>query len=50
MSPHCVWIITVGGGVGDTKTPVKFPNIVKLTELGKYVFFTELSVYKCTWC
>ena len=48
MSPHCVWIITVGGGVGDTKTPVKFPNIVKLTELGKYVFllnFPSISVH-----
>ena len=35
MSPHCVWIITVGGFV-DTKTIVKYPNIVMLTELGKY--------------
>ena len=35
MSPHCVWIITVGGGV-DKKTLVKFPNTVMLTELGKY--------------
>ena len=43
MSPHCVWIITVGGAV-DMKTFVKFSNIVMLTELGKYIFF---SVYKC---
>ena len=45
MSPRCVWIITVGGGV-DEKVPVKFPNIVMLTELGKYIFFTEFSVCK----
>ena len=38
MSPHCVWIITVGGGV-DRKAYIKFPNIVMLTELGKYIFF-----------
>ena len=47
MSPHCVWIITVGGAV-DTKTLVKFPNIVMLTELGKYIFllnFLSLSVH-----
>ena len=43
MSLHCVWIITVGGKV-DANTPVKFPNIVMLTELGKYIFFTEFSV------
>ena len=43
MSPHCVWIITVGG-LDDTKTLVKFPNIVMLTEseLGIYIF----PVYK----
>ena len=45
MSPHCVWIITVGGGVGDTKGPVNFPNIVMLTELGKYVFLLILFIY-----
>ena len=43
MSPHCVWIITVGG-LDDTKTPVKFPNIVMLTELRKYIFFLSISV------
>ena len=37
MSPHCVWIITVGGLV-DTETLVTFPNIVMLTELGKYMY------------
>ena len=40
MSPHCVWIITVGGGV-DTKTHIKFPNTVMLTELGKYTVMSE---------
>ena len=34
MSPHCVWMITVGGGVD--RCNIKFPNIVMLTELGKY--------------
>ena len=47
MSPHCVWIITVGGRV-DTKTLiVTFPNIFMLTELGKYIY---IFVYKCTLC
>ena len=32
MSPHCVWIITVGGA--DKKLFVNFPDIVMLTELG----------------
>ena len=48
MSPYCVWIITAGGGVD--KSIIKFPNIVMLTELGKYnnnIIFTEFSVYKC---
>ena len=46
MSPHCVWMITVGGGVD--RSNIKFPNIVMLTELGKYNYiFTEFSVYKC---
>ena len=44
MSPHCVWIITVGGKV-DKLTPVKFPNIVMLTELGKNVNFLSISVH-----
>ena len=41
MSPHCVWIIAVGGAV-DEKAYIKFPNIVMLTELGKlslYFFY-----------
>ena len=36
MSPHCVWIITVGGVVDDDDDLVEYPNIVMLTELGKY--------------
>ena len=40
MSPHCVWIITVGGGVDDDDA-VKYPNIVMLTELGKYKVISE---------
>ena len=39
MSPHCVWIITVGGAVGDGV--VEYPNIVMLTELGKYKVISE---------
>ena len=35
MSPHCVWIITVGGFVDDKSTPVTNPNIAMLTELGQ---------------
>ena len=31
MSPHCVWIITVGGYDYGF---ISFPNIVMLTELG----------------
>ena len=46
MSPHCVWMITVGGA-DDTKGYVKSPNIFMLTELGRYIFFTEFSVYMC---
>ena len=34
MSPHCVWIITVGGAVDDD-TLVTDPNIAMLTELGQ---------------
>ena len=34
MSPHCVWIITVGGFV-DKGILVTDPNIVMLTELGQ---------------
>ena len=35
MSPHCVWIITVGGAV-------EYPNTVMLTELlGKYKVMGE---------
>ena len=33
MSPHCVWIITVGGA--DDADLAECPNIVILTELGK---------------
>ena len=36
MSPHCVRIITVGGVVDDENDLVEYPNIVMLTELGKY--------------
>uniref|UniRef100_A0A1X7TI15 Uncharacterized protein n=1 Tax=Amphimedon queenslandica TaxID=400682 RepID=A0A1X7TI15_AMPQE len=48
MSPHCVWIITVGGVV-TTGTFVTNPNIVMLTELGVYtspaaVFSLELII------
>ena len=35
MSPHCVWIITVGGAVDGCDT-VEYPNVVMSTELGKY--------------
>ena len=35
MSPHCVWIVTVGGVVDDGDL-VEYPNIVMLTKLGKY--------------
>ena len=35
MSPHCVWVITVGGMV-DYKL-VTNPNIVMLTELGQCI-------------
>ena len=36
MSPHCVWIITVGG-LGDVDDDaLEYSNIVMLTELGKY--------------
>ena len=34
MSPHCVWIITVGG-YDDEGTLVTDPNIAMLTELGQ---------------
>ena len=33
MSPHCVWIITVGGAVDGTF--VTDPNFAMLTELGQ---------------
>ena len=36
MSPHCVWIITVGGFVDKICTPVTNPNTVMLTELGQF--------------
>ena len=36
MSPHCVWIITVGGACDGDSDTVKYPNTVMLTELGKY--------------
>ena len=35
MSPHCVWIITVGGAVNVRRTLVTNPNIAMLTELGQ---------------
>ena len=41
MSPHCVWIITVGGVVDDDDDLVEYPNIVMLTELGKYKVISE---------
>ena len=44
MSPHCVWIITVGGVVDDGD-PVECPNIVILTELGKYKVTSEWFTY-----
>ena len=44
MSPHCVWIITVGG-LGDTRTLATFPNIVMLTELSKYKVMSEWFTY-----
>ena len=34
MSPHCVWMITVGGMDYQYRN-VKFPNVAMLTELGK---------------
>ena len=40
MSPHCVWIITVGG-VDDDDDLVEYPNTVMLTELGKYKVISE---------
>ncbi|XP_019855109.1 PREDICTED: uncharacterized protein LOC109583996 [Amphimedon queenslandica] len=33
MSPHCVWIITVGGFVDESLTLVTDPNIATVTEL-----------------
>ena len=42
MSPHCVWIITIGGKVCGAKILVKSPNIVMLTELGKYCYNKEI--------
>ena len=35
MSPHCVWIVTVGGAL-DTSSFAEFPFTVMQTELGKY--------------
>ena len=35
MSPHCVWIITVGGAVDNEY--IANPNIAMLTELGQYM-------------
>ena len=35
MSPHCVWIVTVGGA-GDNRF-VTNPNIAMLTELGQCI-------------
>ena len=47
MSPHCIWIITVGGRVDgvDTSTPVTNPNIAKLTELGQYIMMINVLVF-----
>ncbi|XP_019854456.1 PREDICTED: uncharacterized protein LOC109583509 [Amphimedon queenslandica] len=33
MSPHCVWMITAGGGVDKMRILVTNPNIVMITEL-----------------
>ncbi|XP_019862176.1 PREDICTED: uncharacterized protein LOC109590738 [Amphimedon queenslandica] len=33
MSPHCVWMITVGGCVDRTGTLITYPNSTMLTEL-----------------
>ena len=46
MSPHCVWIITVGGFVD--KTLVTNPNIAMLTELGQSVVYTYDDVLSNT--
>ena len=43
MSPHCVWIITAGGGV-DKSTPVTDPNIAMLTELGQCSIYIIISL------
>ena len=45
MSPHCVWMITVGGRVDESN--ITFPNIVMLTELGKYIFLLNFWSIKC---
>ena len=44
MSPHCVWIVTVRGVV-DGGVPVEYPNIVMLTELGKYKVTSKWFTY-----
>ena len=44
MSPHCVWIITVGG-VSDDSNAVEYSNTVILTELGKYKVISEWFTY-----
>ena len=49
MSPHCVWIITVGGS-DDKKIRAKFPNIVMLTELGKYFLIMLIFLSISVWC
>ncbi|XP_019863832.1 PREDICTED: uncharacterized protein LOC109593001 [Amphimedon queenslandica] len=41
MSPHCVWIITVGGCVDKRGTLVTNPNIVMITELGQCISHTH---------
>ena len=44
MSPHCVWIITVGGKVDGAKILVKSPNVFMLTELGKYCYYKKVTI------
>ena len=45
MSPHCVWIITVGGLVDKRGTLVTNPNIVMLTELGQCIIAMPTNEY-----